>query len=88
MEGEKNSLSCVSKSLIRLHRASRSSEWGVMPPHWYFSSALPRALLGALPLALLGGILERRVRPSLAIALVFVGLYSALPHKEVSTPIY
>lgn len=56
-----------------------------MALHWYFSSALPRALLGALPLALLGGVLDRRVRPSLAIALAFVALYSALPHKEVRT---
>lgn len=61
----------------------RSSEWGVMPAHWYFSSALPRALLGALPLALVGVVLERRVRPTAAIAVAFVALYSFLPHKEV-----
>ena len=62
----------------------RSSEWGVMPAHWYFSSALPRALLGALPLVLVGATLEHRVRPAAFIALAFVALYSFLPHKEVA----
>lgn len=54
-----------------------------MSPHWYLTSALPRSLLGALPLALVGVALERRVRPIAAIAVVFVALYSFLPHKEV-----
>ena len=54
-----------------------------MPLHWYWSSALPRALLGALPLACLGGALERRVRPLLACLAAYIGAYSLLPHKEV-----
>lgn len=62
----------------------RSSEWGVMPFHWYFSSALPRALLSALPLSFIGAILERRSRGSLLLGLSFVALYSNLGHKEVS----
>ena len=61
----------------------RSSEWGTMPPHWYFSSALPRALLGALPLAVLGVMLERRLRSKLACVLMYIAAYSLLPHKEV-----
>ena len=63
----------------------RSSEWGVMPPHWYFTATLPQALGAALPLAMLGAMLERRVRPALAIALAYVAVYSYLPHKEVSS---
>ncbi|KAL4452080.1 hypothetical protein ABPG75_007742 [Micractinium tetrahymenae] len=62
---------------------NKSHEWGVMPAHWYFTSALPRALHAAYPLALLAPMLERRAAPLLGVALGFVGLYSGLGHKEV-----
>jgi len=62
---------------------NKSSDWGVSPPLWYFYSALPRALLGALPLAVWGVCVERRVRGPVLVALSFVGLYSVLPHKEL-----
>ena len=55
-----------------------------MPFHWYFTSALPRALLGGYPLALLGLALEPRVRLYVCVATAYVTLYSFLPHKEVS----
>ena len=61
----------------------RSSEWGTMPLHWYFTSALPRTLLAGLPLAALGVALERRVRGVLACVLLYIAAYSLLPHKEV-----
>lgn len=54
-----------------------------MPVHWYYTSALPRSLLGALPLAVLGIVLERRLRGWLACVIVYVAAYSLLPHKEV-----
>jgi hypothetical protein len=47
----------------------------------YFTSALPRALLGAAPLVLLGVLWERRLWPQAAAALLYVLLYSTLPHK-------
>ncbi len=62
---------------------NKSSEWGISPPSWYFTSALPRALHAAYPLAFLGAIVDRRVRPMFLVALGFVGLYSNLGHKEV-----
>ncbi|GBG30800.1 Dol-P-Man:Man7GlcNAc2-PP-Dol alpha-1,6-mannosyltransferase [Hondaea fermentalgiana] len=33
---------------------NKSHEWGVLPPHWYFTNALPKALMAALPLSILG----------------------------------
>ena len=53
--------------------------------HWYFTSALPRALLSALPLLLLGFAIEKRVRAITVITLLYVAAYSLLPHKEVKT---
>lgn len=62
---------------------NRSSEWGVSPWHWYLTSALPRALLLAYPLAFLGARYEPRTRPLAVASATFVGLYSFLPHKEL-----
>lgn len=53
------------------------------PWHWYWTSALPRAALAALPLAPLGAVLDSRARPAAAAAFLYVALYSLLPHKEV-----
>lgn len=61
---------------------NRSHEWGTAPWHWYFTSALPRALGPALPLALISPFVAR-TRPVLIAPLAFVALYSFLPHKEV-----
>lgn len=54
-----------------------------MAPHWYFTRALPRALLTAYPLAALGFRLERRIRVPLATAIAVVAGFSVLGHKEV-----
>eukprot|EP00455_Lapot_gusevi_P054245 TRINITY_DN8650_c0_g3_i1.p1 TRINITY_DN8650_c0_g3~~TRINITY_DN8650_c0_g3_i1.p1 ORF type:complete len:509 (-),score=71.88 TRINITY_DN8650_c0_g3_i1:171-1697(-) len=85
---------------------NQSSKWGTSPFHWYFTSALPRALL-PLNLALLpAGLFLYQALPAstmamawyrpwrwmrlnpdacelLAPALIFVCLYSFLPHKEL-----
>ncbi|KAA3469472.1 dol-P-Man:Man(7)GlcNAc(2)-PP-Dol alpha-1,6-mannosyltransferase isoform X1 [Gossypium australe] len=72
---------------------NRSSEWGTHSIHWYFTSALPRSLLAAYPLFMLGVLLDRRLLPLVLPALSFVVLYSKLPHKELrfiisSVPIF
>lgn len=74
---------CNTSCGLRMTLYFRSSEWGVMPFHWYFTSALPRALLGGLPLAGMGVFLEPRIRSFIAIVTAYVVLYSFLPHKEV-----
>ncbi|KAJ2800426.1 alpha-1,6- mannosyltransferase, partial [Coemansia furcata] len=38
----------------------RSSEWGISPPHYYFTRFLPKLLLGALPLACVGALADMR----------------------------
>ncbi|XP_020550126.1 dol-P-Man:Man(7)GlcNAc(2)-PP-Dol alpha-1,6-mannosyltransferase isoform X2 [Sesamum indicum] len=62
---------------------NRSSEWGTHSFLWYFTSALPRSLLAAYPLFLLGVLLDRRIRFYVIPVLSFVLLYSKLPHKEL-----
>eukprot|EP00899_Mesostigma_viride_P007485 jgi/Mesvir1/16738/Mv15121-RA.2 len=62
---------------------NRSKEWGVSPFHWYFTSAIPRAMLGGLLLVPIGLAIERRLWRVTAPLLVFVTLYSYLPHKEL-----
>ena len=75
----------------------RSSDWGTQPLLWYFSTALPKALLGALLLVpaglfqaqfisrndpLLRGV-DARLAALVGPVVLYVGLFSLLPHKEV-----
>lgn len=62
---------------------NKSKEWGVSPMHWYFTSALPRMLHIAYPMAFVGALVDSRARSMMIIALGFVLLYSKLEHKEV-----
>ena len=64
-----------------------SSEWGVSPWHYYFTSALPRLLLNPLsiPLMLLACFhpgMTQQARGLAIPALGFVAIYSLQPHKE------
>uniref|UniRef100_A0A0E0H3T7 Mannosyltransferase n=1 Tax=Oryza nivara TaxID=4536 RepID=A0A0E0H3T7_ORYNI len=51
--------------------------------HWYFTSALPRSMLVAYPLCMVGALLDRRIVPYILPVFSFVVLYSKLPHKEL-----
>ncbi|TPP63393.1 Mannosyltransferase [Fasciola gigantica] len=84
---------------------NKSGQWGKSPFHWYFTSALPRALLATtamllcwFPFALRSLVLSWRGRPQIHfqpmstglvfVGLIFVSLYSVLPHKELRFIIY
>ena len=70
---------------------NRSSEWGTSPWHWYFTSALPRILMGEVLLVLCGlfmrpvgkQFIDSRLTSIAALVLSFTALYSCLPHKEL-----
>ena len=68
---------------------NKSSEYGTAPWHWYFSSALPRAMLLSYPLALLSPVVVgQRIRELVAMPVLFIALYSILPHKELRFVLY
>jgi alpha-1,6-mannosyltransferase len=64
-----------------------SSEWGVSPWHYYFTSALPKLMLNPfVPALIVFALLQpgtSRAAQALTIPnLLFVAIYSAQPHKE------
>ncbi|KAK0383188.1 hypothetical protein NLU13_9101 [Sarocladium strictum] len=64
-----------------------SSEWGVSPWHYYFTSALPRLLLNplAIPLiifALVTPGISSQARLLFTPSFLFLAIYSLQPHKE------
>ncbi|KZO90713.1 glycosyltransferase family 22 protein [Calocera viscosa TUFC12733] len=59
----------------------KSQDWGVSPIHAYFTEHLPKLLLGALPLALLG-LVDTGVISLLQPWIAYLSLISLLGHKE------
>ncbi|KAI0848925.1 glycosyltransferase family 22 protein [Daldinia vernicosa] len=65
-----------------------SSEWGVSPWHYYFTSALPKILTNPLsstvliPYALWNAGTRKQAQSLVIPSLLFVAIYSLQPHKE------
>ncbi|KAI7885945.1 Alg9-like mannosyltransferase family-domain-containing protein [Mucor mucedo] len=67
---------------------NKSSDWGTLPFHAYFLSFLPRLLLISYPLSIIGFFLDSRVRRMLSPMIVYILIFSCLPHKEWRFIIY
>jgi alpha-1,6-mannosyltransferase len=63
---------------------NKSHEWGTLPYYWYFAIAIPKTLMGACLLLPVGIYYEGTKLRGVGIPiLVFLLLYSFLPHKEL-----
>lgn len=65
-----------------------SANYGASPWHWYFTSALPRALALGYPLAIGAITLAPTAREFVLVPLAAIALYSLLPHKELRFVLY
>ncbi|KAL7646866.1 UNVERIFIED_CONTAM: hypothetical protein RMT77_002123 [Armadillidium vulgare] len=67
---------------------NQSHQWGVYPLLWYWYSCLPRALGLSLFFVIIGIAIDPRIKAFISPGLLFVSLYSFLPHKELRFIIY
>ncbi|XP_046839849.1 dol-P-Man:Man(7)GlcNAc(2)-PP-Dol alpha-1,6-mannosyltransferase-like [Xenia sp. Carnegie-2017] len=63
---------------------NQSSNWGTSPFLWYFYSAIPRSLLLLTIILIFYGLwIDKRPRTIFGISIVYILLFSFLPHKEL-----
>lgn len=63
---------------------NKSSAWGTEHPLWYFTNAIPRAIGGSYLLAMVSIVTQfKQIRNIILPALLFIIIYSVLPHKEL-----
>ncbi|XP_045121143.1 dol-P-Man:Man(7)GlcNAc(2)-PP-Dol alpha-1,6-mannosyltransferase-like isoform X4 [Portunus trituberculatus] len=67
---------------------NQSGNWGSSPILWYWYSALPRAMASSLFLVPFGVALDKRLQILITPCIIFVCLYSLLPHKELRFIMY
>ncbi|TDL25529.1 alpha-1,6-mannosyltransferase subunit [Rickenella mellea] len=66
----------------------KSADWGTSPVYAYVSTHIPKLLLSALPLSVLGALCDPRIISLLIPVPIFVALISILGHKEWRFVIY
>ena len=62
---------------------NESQKWGVLPFHWYFTTAIPKALLCQVPILLVAVVKSHFGRSAVFAVVSFLTCYSFLPHKEL-----
>lgn len=62
---------------------NKSRDWGTSPWHWYLLRALPNLYLFLYPMVLIGAIKSKIPSKLLMPSVIFIFLFSILPHKEL-----